>query len=209
MQIKLRYEDSFTTFELDMEEIKGWLNIDLLPDESKEEFEKRAQEKVDVEYNRPEYNIMHKQERHKGFSKFTKDEHGEETGDFEPHMCEVIDPSIFLQDQIYLETKEEYEAVKQFVYSILKEELAALFMAVRIDGESINEKAASMLSRDAFDVEAKYDRAVARLANSVTQKLKRAAKKLAKNFSKASDFAICRGYQVGGNNSSNHTKEVR
>ncbi len=183
MKIKIRYEKEFTTFELNLSDIKGWLNIDLQPDESEEEFAKRAQEEVNKEYNRPEYNIMHKQERHKGFSISTKDENGEETGDFEPSMSEVVDPYIFLKDEIDRESKENYEAVKEFVYSVLKPEVADLFMAVRIDGVSINEKAESMLSRDAFESEEEYNKAVSRLANSITQKLKRANKNLEKEFS--------------------------
>lgn len=209
MKIKLRYDKDFTTFELNLSDIKGWLNIDLQPDETEEEFEKRAQEEVDKEYNRPEYNVMHKQERHKGFAVSTKDEDGEETGDFEPSMSEVRDPSIFLKDEIARENKETYEAVHEFVYSVLKPDIADLFMSVRIDGVSINEKAESMLSRDAFESEDEYTRAVSRLANSITQKLKRANKNLEKNFSKASDFGLSRGYQVGGQNSSNKNKEVK
>lgn len=201
MKIKIRYEKEFTTFELNLSEIKGWLNIDLLPDESEEEFEKRVQEEVNKEYNRPEYNIMHKQERHKGFSISTKDENGEETGDFEPSMSEVVDPYIFLKDEIARDRKESYEAVKMYVYSVLKPDVADLFMAIRIDGVSINEKAESMLSRDAFESEEEYNKAVSRLANSITQKLKRANKNLEKNFSKASDFGLSQGYQVEGSSS--------
>lgn len=201
MKIKIRYEKEFTTFELNLSDIKGWLNIDLQPDESEEEFAKRAQEEVDKEYNRPEYNVMHKQERHKGFAISTKDEDGEETGDFEPNMSEVVDPSIFLKDEIDRNKQESYEAVKEFVYSVLKPDVADLFMSVRIDGVSINEKAESMLSRDAFESEEEYKTAVSRLANSITQKLKRANKNLEKSFSKASDFGISRGYQVEGSSS--------
>lgn len=209
MKIKIRYEKEFTTFELNLSDIKGWLNIDLLPDESEEEFEERVQEEIDTQYNRPEYNVMHKQERHKGFAISTKDEDGEETGDFEPSMSEVVDPSIFLKDEIDRENKENYEAVKEFVYSVLKPEVADLFMEVRIDGVSINEKAESMLSRDAFETEEEYNKAVSRLSNSITQKLKRANKNLEKSFSKASDFGLSQGYQVGGQNSSNKNKEVK
>ena len=201
MKLKLRYERNFATFELNLSDIKGWLNIDLQPDESEEEFAKRAQEEVDKEYNRPEYNVMHKQERHKGFAISTKDEDGEETGDFEPNMSEVVDPSIFLKDEIDRNKQESYEAVKEFVYSVLKPDVADLFMSVRIDGVSINEKAESMLSRDAFESEEEYKTAVSRLANSITQKLKRANKNLEKSFSKASDFGISRGYQVEGSSS--------
>lgn len=201
MKIKIRYEKEFTTFELKLSDIKGWLNIDLLPNESEEEFAKRAQEEVNKEYNRPEYNVMHKQERHKGFAISTKDEDGEETDDFEPSMNEVVEPSIFLKDEIDRESKENYEAVKEFVYSILKSDVADLFMSVRIDGVSINKKAESMLSRDAFESEEEYKTAVSRLANSITQKLKRANKNLEKSFSKASDFGLSQGYQVEGGSS--------
>lgn len=201
MKLKLRYEKEFTTFELNLSDIKGWLNIDLQPDETEEEFEKRAQEEVEKEYNRPEYNIMHKQERHKGFSISTKDEDGEETGDFEPCMSEVVDPSIFLKDEINRNRQETYEAVKEFVYSVLKPDVADLFMSVRIGGMLINEKAESMLSRDAFESEYEYNEAVSRLANSITQKLKRANKNLEKSFSKASDFGLSQGYQVEGSSS--------
>lgn len=201
MKIKIRYEKEFTTFELNLSEIKGWLNIDLLPDESEEEFEKRAQEEVDKEYNRPEYNVMHKQERNKGFAISTKDEDGEKTGDFEPSMSEVVDPSIFLKDEINRNRQETYEAVKEFVYSVLKPDVADLFMSVRIGGMLINEKAESMLSRDAFESEYEYNEAVSRLANSITQKLKRANKNLEKSFSKASDFGLSQGYQVEGSSS--------
>ncbi|HEL1164351.1 TPA: hypothetical protein TVK17_001964, partial [Streptococcus equi subsp. zooepidemicus] len=38
MKIKIRYEKELTTFELNLSDIKGWLNIDLQPDESEEEF---------------------------------------------------------------------------------------------------------------------------------------------------------------------------
>lgn len=194
MKLKLRYEKDFITFELNLSDIKGWLNIDLLPDESEEEFEERVQEEIDTQYNRPEYNIMHKQERHKGFVISTKDENGEETSDFEPTMSEVMDSSIFLKDEIDRESKESYEAVKEFVYSVLKPDVADLFMSVRIDWVSINEKAESMLSRDAFETEEEYNKAVSRLANSITQKLKRANEKIKNNFSLASDFGLSRGY---------------
>lgn len=201
MKIKMRYEKEFMAFEFDMMEVKGWLNIDLQPDESEEEFEKRAQEEVDKRYNRPEYNDMHRQERHRGYVFSTRDEDGEETGDFEPSMSEVMNPSIFLKDEMERIREESYEAVQMFVYSVLQPDVAGLFMSVRIDGMSINEKAESMLNRDDFDSDDAYKKAIAKKANTITQKLKRANKNLKENFSKASDFGICCGYQVEGGSS--------
>lgn len=208
MKIRVRCDKHFTTFDLKLDEVKGWLNIDLLPDESEEEFEKRAQEKVDAEFNRPEYNSLHKYERHKGFTKPYSGEDAEEADDYESCMSDVRDPGIFFKTVNQINASEEYRAVESFVYSILKPDVADLFMAVRIRNMAINEKAASMLSRDAFETEADYKKAVDRLANNITQKLKRAEKKLVKNFKKASDFGIRRGYFIGGTNSSNNSKEV-
>lgn len=208
MKIRVRCDKHFTTFDLKLDEVKGWLNIDLLPDESEEEFEKRAQEKVDVEFNRPEYNSLHKYERHKGFTKPYSCEDGEETDDYESCMSDVRDSGIFFKTVNQIKASEEYRAVESFVYSILKPDVVDLFMAVRIRKMAINEKAASMLSCDAFETDVDYKKAVDRLANNITQKLKRAEKKLVKNFKKASDFGIRRGYFIGGTNSSNNPKEV-
>lgn len=202
MKIKIRYENHFTTFDLKLEEINAWLNIDILPDETEEAFQERVQEKVDEDYNRPEYNVMHKQERHKGYAISARDENGEETLDFEPNMHEVKDSSIFFQTQKQMDTREKYEAVKKFVYSELKPSVADLVMDVWINEMEINEKAKSMLSREAFATEAEYKKAVARLANNITHKLIRARNKLEKNIKKASDFGLSRGYKVGGTNSS-------
>lgn len=69
MRIRVRCDNHFATFDLKLNDVKGWLNIDLLPDEGEEEFEKRAQEKVDVEFNCPEYNALNKYEEDKGFTK--------------------------------------------------------------------------------------------------------------------------------------------
>lgn len=200
MKIIVRYEKRFKRYELLVFEIKNWLNIDFLPDETEEAFQARAQKLVDEKYNRPEYNVMHKQTRHKGVIASVKDE----KGDFESRMKAFRNTSIFFKDEIDREEVEDYEAVKGFVYAVLKPDVADLFMDVRIRCIPINEKAASMLKRDEFATEAEYNKAVARLANNITQKLKRAKQKLKKNFVKASDFGIRRGYKVGGINSSNN-----
>lgn len=118
-------------------------------------------------------------------------------------MSDVRDTGIFFKTVNQINASDEYMAVESFVYSILKPDVADLFIAVRIRNMAINEKAASMLSCDAFETEADYKKNVDRLANNITQKLKRAEKKLVKNIKKASDFGICRGYFIGGANSFN------
>lgn len=208
IRIRIRCNERFVTFELSVDEIRNWLNIAFLPDDTEEKFRVRAQELVDEKYNRPEYNVMHKQERHKGFIAPVRDENGEEIGEFELRIRDVRDSSIFFKDEIDRGEAADYEAVEGFVDSVLKPDVADLFMDVRIRCIPINDKAASMINRDEFETEEDYQKAVARMANNITQKIKRAKQKLKKNISKASDFGICRGYFIGGTNSSNNLKEV-
>lgn len=203
IRIRIRCNERFVTFELSVDEIRNWLDIAFIPDDTEEKFRVRAQALVDERYNRPEYNVMHKQERHKGFIEPVKDENGEEIGEFELRIRDVRDSSIFFKDEIDREKAAGYEAVEGFVYAVLKPDVAELFMDVDINCIPINEKAASMINRDEFEMEEEYQKAVARMANNITQKLKRAKQKLKKNISKASDYGICYGYQVGGQNSSN------
>lgn len=203
IRIRIRCNERFVTFELSVDEIRNWLDIDFLPDDTEEKFRVRAQELVDEKYNRPEYNVMHKQERHKGFIAPVRDENGEEIGGFELRIRDVTDPSIFFKDEIDREKAAGYESVQMFVYAFLKPDVAELFMDVDINCIPINEKAASMINRDEFETEEEYQKAVARMANNITQKIKRAKQKLKKNFVKASDYGICYGYKVGGTNSFN------
>lgn len=133
MRIQLRCEHHFTTFYLKLDEVKGWLNIDPLPDESEEEFEKRAQEKVDAEFNRPEYNSLHKYERHKGFTKPYSGEDGEEADDYESCMSDVRDTGIFFKTVNQINASDEYMAVESFVYSILNRMLR-IFLLLSVLG---------------------------------------------------------------------------
>ncbi|WP_416738171.1 hypothetical protein ACLRE7_00645 [Mycoplasmopsis meleagridis] len=64
MKIQYRVENEFMEFDLELEEIKNWLNIDILDDEMEEEIKEKVQEKINKEYNRPEYNIYHRETRH-------------------------------------------------------------------------------------------------------------------------------------------------
>ena len=83
-------------------------------------------------------------------------------------MEEVADDRIFRRDELDREERESYEAICEWVRKVLakKPEWADAFIAVRLDGESIPEYAARI---DADE-------------NNITQKLKRAEKKLRENF---------------------------
>ena len=175
MRLKIRYDEGFQTLVLDTEETEGlWVSLDLETDEdlTQEEKEKRIQEAFDVQFNRPEYNSWHKFDRHRGYSKAKpgKDDAEEEVDTSEPLMSEVADERFFLKDEIDRAEREEYEAICQWINEVLvkKPKWAAAFIAVRMDGVSVNDYAASIGVSD---------------ASVISKWLTRATKKLKENWS--------------------------
>ena len=98
-------------------------------------------------------------------------------------MCEVADDRIFFKDELYRTEKESYEAACSWVRKALikKPEWADAFIAVRMDGEPIREYAARVGADE----------------NNISQKLKRAEKKLAEAYNPGEVWCI-----FGADNSS-------
>ena len=172
MKLKIRYEQEFQTIELDAEATEQlWVSLSLEGEGlSQEEREQRIQDAFDEHFNRPDYNCWHKFDRHRGNSKAqsANDDGEEDTDTSEPLMEEVADDRIFHKDELEREERESYDVICQWVREALskKPEWADAFIAVRLDGESIREYAARMFVDE----------------NNVTQKLKRAEKKLRENY---------------------------
>ena len=172
MKLKIRYENEYQTVELDEKSTKEmWVSLGFEDEETEqEEKERRIQEAFDEQFNRPEYNNWHKFDRHRGYSKAQPGEDSieDEIGSSEPLMDEVADDRIFRKYEIEHEKKEDYEAVCQWVRKVLvkKPEWADAVIAVYLDGEMIREYAAHIGADE----------------NNITQKLKRAKKKLRENY---------------------------
>lgn len=172
MKLKIRYENEYQTITLDAEAIEElWVSLSLEGEGlSREEKEKLIQDTWEERFNRPDYNCWHKFDRHRGNSKAqSSNDDGEEDIDTsEPLMEEVADDRIFRKGELEREERESYEAICQWVRAVLnkKPEWADAFIAVRLDGESIREYAARIGADE----------------NNITQKLKRAEKKLRENF---------------------------
>ena len=132
--------------------------------------EKMIQGEWNEQFNRPEYNNWHKFDRHRGYSKAQPGKDGieDEINSSEPLMDEVADERIFRKYEIEHEKKEDYEAVCRWVRKILvkKPEWADAFRAVYLNDESIRNYAARIGADE----------------NNITQKLKRAKKKLRENY---------------------------
>ncbi len=159
MKIKVRYENEYQTLEVDTEEM--WVKLSLESDKyiTQKEKEVLIQDAFDEQFNKPEYNNWHKFDRHRGNLKrqFRKDD---ETEDESDGMETVPDYS----DEINRTSRYEYEDVCQRIRQALgkKQDWADMFIAVRIDGMPVKDYA--LFCGDS--------------ENNITQKLKRAEKKL-------------------------------
>ena len=173
MKLKVRYDDVVTEIEIDAEAVGQLfigLSLEKVDGESEEEKEKRIQEAWDEQFNKPEYNNAHKMARHTGYSTARPSDGEDEEDAFfqEPLMEEVMDPRIYLKDELDRESRYEYDAVCDLVRNALKKkpDWAEMFIAVHIDGERVREYAARTGMSE----------------NNVTQKLKRAEKKIKEFF---------------------------
>ena len=175
MKLRIRYDETVQTLDLDEKSTEQlWVSLSLEGKElSDSEKEQKIQEAFDIQYNRPEYNNWHKFDRHRGNSKTQSatDNGEEDTDTSEPLMSEVADDRIFRKDEIDRDERESYEAICGYVRKVLakKPEWTDAFIAVRMDEETIREYAARIGADE----------------NNITQKLKRAEKKLAAAYKKS------------------------
>ena len=157
MKLKIRYDNMYQTLELDAKEtVQLWVSLDLDGEGlTQEEREALIQRTFEERFNRPEYNNWHKHNRHMGESKAKpgKDETEEDVDTSEPLMSEVADDRIFRQDELTREERESYEAICAWIRKVLskKPTWAEAFIAVRMDGMSVNDYAAGT-GQNAYNV---------------------------------------------------------
>ena len=196
MKIKWQNNDKKVELEVDLSELQGWLCIDVVEGESEEEFQKRIQEEIDREYNRPDYNNWHKHNRHIGYSKVLSEDGEDSFGHFkEPLIEEIRDKSIFFKDEIEREQKESYEICCEFIRKNVKNsDLAELFIKVVFDEYSIRELAKLQNPRTNEISDYDYNKLIIKEENNLSHKLRRLKRNLEKIILKTSDFKIFRGY---------------
>ena len=185
MKLNVRYDDIWEVLELDDKDTeKLWISLSLEDEElTEEEKESRIQEAFDEQYNRPEYNVFHRETRHLGFSRSRND--GVETNASEPNPKRVKDKSVFSREEDTRLDGIEYEEVCRNIRSILagKPAWAEAVIAVYLDGVSVNDYA---------------DRVGVKDASAVSHWLRRAEKKLKDFYPGTSDFLRVYGKKIGG-----------
>ena len=175
MKLKIRYENTYQTVELDSVATEQlWVSLSLEGEGlSQKEREQRIQEEWEKQYNRPEYNNWHRETRYIDPTPKRKRIDGRRgyiQGDPEDASFNIFDYLLTTDDAKKLDERSEYEDVCTKVRNILakKPEWADAFIAVRLDGESIRSYAARVGDGE----------------NNITQKLKRAEKKIREHYKK-------------------------
>lgn len=169
MKLKIRYEDEFQTVELDAETIeKMWVSLSLEGDDdmTQEEKERRIQEEWDEQFNKPEYNIYHRETRHIGDAVLRNKEGVVEFNTDEALIRKAADDSIFTKDFDELEFKMECEyqdmRCRELIRSNLKPAQADMVIAIALEGMTASEYAA-LIGDDANNVSHRYRRAIKNL----------------------------------------------
>ena len=182
MKIKVLYEDNIkngyknhTTIEIPDGDYSIMLDIDYERRLAEAKPEKKGevkrcetvQEMFDL-LNSKEYNNWRRFYNHWGLSKAIPNEEGQEIDTSEPLMKEVADDRVFRKDEIIHDHQNDYQDVCNWIRKVLgkKEDWADMFIAVRMDGIPIREYANSIGADE----------------NNITQKLKRATKKLQEEY---------------------------
>lgn len=191
MKLKIRYENEFQTIELDAkatEQMWVTLSIESDSDVTQEEKEQLIQEEWDKQFNRPEYNVYHRETRHIDPTPKRKKMNGRAG-----YICaEDDDKSFDIMD--YLNTYDptedyekdfEYEACCERIRVAVKPKQADMLIAIILDGMTV----------------AEYAEKIGDEPNNVSHRYRRALNNLKKSFEKTSFSCVPHGYQVGGSSS--------
>lgn len=166
MQLTVRYENKNQTITLnskEAEELMESLSLKYDKNLSEKELELLIQGTWDERFNKPEYNNLHKFERHRGLSSKRS---SEEDVILEPQMDEVKDPTIFCKEEMERNDNWEYDEVCRRIRRILKQSTAEMVISIALDGMSVRE----------------YADLTGDIANNVSHRYRRAIKKLKNNY---------------------------
>lgn len=176
MKIKLRYESSIITYEIDESEFTLMIQTDYeercaKADDPKAVSPRSPQEIIDERFNKPDYNNVHKQHRHTDpdfrIRKLSGKRGAIPTDSTDEDYGSGADCMDMLPDTKGARARkhrENYADVCEYLRKHMKPEDAAVIIAVRLDGMSCIE----------------YGNAIGENGNTVNHRLRRAEKKLKK-----------------------------
>lgn len=167
MQLTVRYENknqAITLNSKEAEELMESLSLKYDKNLSEKELELLIQGTWDERFNKPEYNNLHKFERHRGLSSKRSSEEDDDVI-LEPQMDEVKDPTIFCKEEMERNDNWEYDEVCRRIRRILKQSTAEMVISIALDGMSVREYA-DLMGDIANNVSHRYRRAIKKLKNN-------------------------------------------
>lgn len=168
MKLKVRYEEHLQITELDdiaKDETATSLSISQYETETDKDFEKRIQVEFDNRFNKPEYNIHHRETRHVTLMSTLTGGNIDATNSDEMLYKAVADKEAFVVDINYAnENQRKYEAICGNIRKYLKKKSADVVIATVLDGYSIED----------------YAQEIGEKPNTVSKRLCRAKEKLNK-----------------------------
>ena len=177
MKLKVRYENEFQIINLDEKATKDlWvsLSLDCDKDMTQEEMEKIIQDAWDEEFNKPEYNIYHRETRHLGNAKFRNHDGVVEVNTEEAIMRQAKDQLVYTANMDELEDRLENEyqskSYGDWLQSVLNPKQVDMVVAIVLEGKTVAEYAALIGDNP----------------NNVSHRFRRVLKKLKKVFPKTS-----------------------
>ncbi len=187
MIIKMRYETEFKEFEMDVDAASKWVNISIEEDETQEHFEKRIQEEVDEQYNKPEYNIWHRETRHidptpkrkrmDGRKGYICGEESDDSFDIMSYLA-VTYPEYEL-DEEEDERVKRYKDVIEVIQQKLKSDFVEIFIAIASKKSTPKQMASKLIDAEGL-TDDEYEKLVTNEANKISKKYNRALQKLKK-----------------------------
>ena len=167
MEIKIRYDEAFKTYDLNEIEAENFamsLGVRNLSKLSKSKRQLLMQEIIDAEFNRPEYNNMHKFYRHKGnMPNISNDE--------QFYSYDQMDLLPDNRSNEYLSKAIKDNAIRKYVkeYFKNKPDYANVIISIYLDDLSIDEYA-MLCRRDRTTISRRCQKALKLLKNDKTYK---------------------------------------
>ena len=193
MIIKMRYETEFKEFEMDVDVASKWVNISIKKDETQEDFEKRIQEEVDKQYNKPEYNIWHRETRHIDPTPKRKRMDGKKgyiCGEKDDDSFDIMNYLAVTYSEYELDEEEEervkrYEDVMEVIHKKLKSDFVEIFVVIASKKSTPKQIASKLIDAEGL-TDDEYEKLVTNEANKISKKYNRALQKIKKVFTKTS-----------------------
>ena len=187
MIIKMRYETEFKEFDMDVDVASRWVNISIEEGETQEQFEKRIQDEVDEQYNKPEYNIWHRETRHIDSTPKRKRMDGRRgyiCGEADDDSFNIMDylavtyPECSVDDEAY-ETAKKYKSVFGLIQAKVKPDFVDTFIAIATKRTTPKQIASKIVDAEGLSDD-EYEKLVTREANKISKKYNRALEKIRK-----------------------------